>query len=111
MDCQAEIDRLRARIAGLESEKTEVEGFAAAAAHELLTPGVMVDASAGTVSDRLDEEIPADSRHDLAVLRRGCAQSRLLVETLLRHAAFRDRPLQTREVELDGLVAECVAVL
>src|SRR3954452_8621608 len=106
MDCQAEIDRLRARIAELESEKTEVEGFAAAAAHELLTPVVMIDACAATVSDRLGEEIHADTRHDLARLRRGCAQSRLLVDTLLRHAAFRYRPLQTREVERDGLVAE-----
>src|SRR3954454_2488043 len=111
MDCQAELDRLRERIAVLEREKTEIEGFAAAAAHELLTPVVMIDACAATVSDRLDEEIHAESQHDLAVLRRGCAQSRLLVETLLRHAAFRDRPLQTREVELDDVLAECVAVL
>ena len=55
MDEQIEIARLRARIAELEREKEAVEGFAAVAAHELLTPVVMMDACAATLSDRLDD--------------------------------------------------------
>ena len=111
MDSQIEIIQLRDRISELEREKAEVEGFAAVAAHELLTPVVMIDACAATLSDRLADESHAESRRDLAVLRRGCAQSRLLVECLLHQAAFRDRPLQTRRVELDGVVGDCVALL
>jgi signal transduction histidine kinase len=111
MDSYAEIAQLRERISELEREKAEVEGFAAVAAHELLTPVVMIDACAASVSDRLDDERHAESRRDLAVLRRGCAQSRLLVESLLHQAAFRDRPLQTRRVELGDLVGHCVALL
>jgi signal transduction histidine kinase len=110
-DSHIEIARLRERIAELEREKAEVEGFAAIAAHELLTPVVMIDACAATVSDRLDGEGHEESRRDLDVLRWGCRQSRLLVESLLHQAAFRDRALQTRRVELDDLVGDCVALL
>jgi len=111
IDSLSEIAQLRDRISELEREKAEVEGFAAVAAHELLTPVVMIDACAATVSDRLADACHEESRRDLAVLRRGCTQSRLLVECLLHQAAFRDRPLQTRHVELDALVRDCVALL
>jgi signal transduction histidine kinase len=111
MDSLSEIAQLRDRISELEREKAEVEGFAAVAAHELLTPVVMIDACAATVSDRLADACHEESRRDLAMLRRGCTQSRLLVECLLHQAAFRDRLLQTRRVELDALVRDCVALL
>ena len=52
-----------------------------------------------------------ESRHDLEVLRRGCMQSRLLVESLLHHAAAADRPLRIRLVALQALVGDCVALL
>src|SRR5205085_7167839 len=45
------------------------------------------------------------------VLRRGCMQSRLLVESLLHAAAAVDRPLRTRRVGLQALVRDCVALL
>ena len=93
MESQTEIIRLRTRVTELEREKEAVERFAAVAAHELLTPVVMIDACAATVADRLDgDERHLESRHDLDVLRRGCAQSRLLVESLLHHAAVRRPP-------------------
>src|SRR3954447_4802898 len=102
MDPHAEIVRLRARIAQLEREKADIEGFAALAAHELLTPVVMIDACAASVSDRLDsDERHAESIHDLSVVRRGCMHSRVLVESLLHHSVLRDRPLEPRRVELD----------
>ena len=95
MDSHDEISRLRLRITELEHEKEAVERFAAVAAHELLTPVVLIDACAATVDDRLDgDERHVESRRDLDVLRRGCMQSRLLVESLLHHAAAADRPLQ-----------------
>ena len=91
---RTEIARLRTRVTELEREKEAVERFAAMAAHELLTPVVLMDACAATVRDRLDGDGHAESREELDVLRRGAAQSRLLVETLLHHAAFGDRPLR-----------------
>lgn len=112
MESQAEIIRLRTRVTELEREKEAVERFAAVAAHELLTPVVMIDACAATVADQLDgDERHLESRHDLEVLRRGCMQSRLLVESLLHHAAGADRPLRIRLVALQELVGDCVALL
>ena len=83
---EAEIRRLHARIAQLEREKEASEGFAAVAAHELLTPVIMIDAYATMVSERLEEEHHADSRRDLDALHRSAARTRLLVETLLNDA-------------------------
>src|SRR5580765_5993025 len=101
MESHNEIIRLRTRITELEREKEAVERFAAVAAHELLTPVVLIDACAATVADQLDgDERHLESRRDLDVLRRGCMQSRLLVESLLHHAAAADRPLRIRLVAL-----------
>jgi signal transduction histidine kinase len=111
MDSRVEIARLRSRVTELEREKEAVERFAAMAAHELLTPVVLMDACAATVSDQLAGDGHADAREELDTLRRGAAQSRLLVETLLHHAAFQGRPLERRPVALGPLVGDCVAVL
>jgi signal transduction histidine kinase len=111
MDTRTEIARLRTRVTELEREKEAVERFAAMAAHELLTPVVLMDACAATVCDRLNGDGHAEAREELGVLRRGAAQSRLLVETLLHHAAFQECPLERRPVALWTLVSDCVAVL
>ena len=111
MDSLTEIARLRTRVTELEREKEAVERFAAMAAHELLTPVVLMDACAATVCDRLDGDGHAEAREELGVLRRGAAQSRLLVETLLHHAAFQGCPLERQPVALWPLVSDCVAVL
>src|SRR3954464_7885945 len=111
MDTRTEIARLRTRVTELEREKEAVERFAAMAAHELLTPVVLMDACAATVCDRLNGDGHAEAREELGVLRRGAAQSRLLVETLLHHAAFQGCPLDRGPVALWPLVSDCVAVL
>jgi signal transduction histidine kinase len=111
MDSRAEIARLRTRVTELEHEKEAVERFAAMAAHELLTPVVLMDACAATVCDRLNGAGHAEAREQLHVLRRGAAQSRLLVETLLHHAAVQGRQLQQQPVALRPLVCDCLAVL
>jgi signal transduction histidine kinase len=111
MDSHAEIAWLRTRVTELEHQKEAVERFAAMAAHELLTPVVLMDACAATVCDRLDGDGHAEAREELGMLRRGAAQSRLLAETLLHHAAVQVRPLERRPVALQMVVGDCVAVL
>jgi signal transduction histidine kinase len=113
MDSLTEIARLRTRVTELEREKEAAERFAAMAAHELLTPVVLMDACAATVCDRLngDGDGHAEARKELGALRRGAAQSRLLVETLLQHAAFQECPLERRPVALWPLVGDCVLVV
>ena len=103
--------RLHARIAQLKREKADVEAFAAVAAHELLTPFVMIDAYATMVSERLDEELHADARRELDALHRGAVRTRLLVETLLHDACSEGRELRRRRIELNLVVRECLTLL
>jgi len=106
-----EIARLHGRIAQLESEKADVEAFAAVAAHELLAPLVLADAYATTVADRLDHAVHADERRDLDALRAAASRTRLLVETLLHDARSHGRPLRLRAIDLEGLVRESLTLV
>jgi signal transduction histidine kinase len=108
---EAEIGRLHARIAQLEREKAANDAILAVAAHELLTPVIMIDAYATMVSERLDEEHHADSRRDLEALHRGAARTRLLVETLLNDVQSQGRELRRRQIDLNRLVGECLTLL
>jgi signal transduction histidine kinase len=107
----AELGHLRARITELEREKADVEAFAALAAHELLAPVVMMEASAATVADRLDGDAHAESLSDLDAIRRNAARTRLLAETLLHQARSQGRALQRRPVDLNEVVRECLVLL
>jgi signal transduction histidine kinase len=110
-DPQTERRRLLGRIAELERDKAALDRFAADAAHELLTPLVMIDAYAATALERLHDELDADSVSDLDALRLAAARSRQLVQTLLEHARSRRRPLERRDVEVDSLVREALTLL
>src|SRR5690242_21083319 len=106
-----ELAQLRARVEALEREKAELETFSAVAAHELLTPVVMIDAYAATVADRLDEALHPECHQDLENMRRGAARTRLLVETLLHHARSQARAPLRRPVCVDGILRECLTLL
>jgi signal transduction histidine kinase len=105
------IELLRTRIAELEREKAETEAFAAEAAHELLTPLVMIDAYATTAAEQLDEEFDADALRNLDALQRGAARTRLLVETLLHAASSQGGPLRRSVVDLNTVLGDCLSLL
>jgi signal transduction histidine kinase len=111
VDIAGQNRRLHARIAQLKREKADVEAFAAVAAHELLTPFVMIDAYARMVSERLDEGLHADARRDLDALHRGAIRTRLLVETLLHDARSQGRELRRRRIDLNLVLCECLTLL
>ena len=107
----AENQRLRARNTQLEREKADAQAFTAMAAHELLAPLVMIDAYAGMVSNRVDEELHADARRDLDTLRRSAARTLLLVETLLQHARCMADPPQRGRVDVNHVLRGCLTQL
>ena len=108
---EAEIQRLHARNTELERQKADAEAFAAMAAHELVAPLVMIDAYAAMVSNRVDEELHADSRRDLDALRCSAARTRLLVETLLQHARSTGHRLQRLPVDVNLVLRGCLSLL
>ena len=114
----AEVARFEARIkeleddnAVLEAEKAALEGYAALAAHELLTPLVIAESYASIVAERLKGAEHEPSRADLEALARSAARTRLLVESLLHDARSTRRPLELRPVDLDRVVRGIVADL
>jgi signal transduction histidine kinase len=108
---EAENRRLHARIAQLEREKAAGEAVVAVAAHELLTPVIMIDAYATMVAERLDEDLHESSLRDLDALHRGAARTRLLLETLLNDAHAEGRELRRGPIDLNLVVRECLTLL
>jgi len=108
---ELETARLAARVEELEREKAAIEAFAAVAAHELVEPLVIAEAYAAMVSDRLDEELHAESRRDLAALSRTASRTRLLLEALLHDARSTEQQLARRRVDIGAVVDDCLTIL
>ena len=104
-------ERLAAHIEQLEREKAALEGFAAAAAHELVEPLVITEAYASMVYDRLDDIEHEESRRDLVALGRTASRARLLIEALLHDARTAETERFGQPVDLNAVVAECLDVL
>ena len=107
------IEGLRADVARLESEKSDIEAFAAVAAHELLEPLVMIEAYAAMASDRMaaGADADAETRDDLDQIGRAAARLRQLAELLLYDARAGGRQLRLRTVDCQRLIADVVALL
>ena len=105
------IKALEDQNAVLEAEKAALEGYAALAAHELVTPLVIAESYASMVGERLEGPAHDRSRSDLAALGRSVSRARLLVESLLHDARASKGPLRMRPVDLDVVVRGIVADL
>ena len=108
---EVELERLTARVGELEREKAAIEAFAAVAAHELVEPLVMTEAYTAILTDRLSGPEHDSSRDDLEALGRGMARMRLLVESLLHDARSSTREVRRKPVDMNALVADCVALM
>ena len=108
---ELETARLTARVEELEREKATLAAFAAVAAHELVEPLIITETFAALVSDRLDEELHADSRQDLAILGRTANRTRHLLEALLSDARSGEHSLTRRPVDLAAVVDDSLAML
>jgi signal transduction histidine kinase len=108
---ELEAERLSARVEQLERENAALEAFAAVAAHELVEPLVMTEAYVAIVTSRLDDDAHVESRRDLATISRAASRMRLLLEAILHDARSNENDLDSRTVDLDAVVADCVELL
>jgi signal transduction histidine kinase len=108
---ELETARLSARIEQLEREKADLEAFAAIAAHELVEPLIITEAYASMVLDRLDADVHAESRRDLATLGRAANRTRHLLEALLKDARSGEHRIARRPVALEEVVSDCLVLL
>jgi chemotaxis family two-component system sensor kinase Cph1 len=108
---EQQLERLTADVARLEREKSEIEAFAAVAAHELLEPLVMIEAYAAMASDRIGPSPDDETRGDLDQIARAAARLRQLAELLLHDARSGGRDVRMRTVDCRRLVDDVVATL
>jgi signal transduction histidine kinase len=114
----AQLARLRARVAELEreheqleQEKARLERFAATAAHEVLKPLVMTEAYAEMLLERMGHSLELDSRRDLDAMVRISSRVRLLVATMLADARDAHGQLERENVDVAELLRDCVRML
>jgi signal transduction histidine kinase len=107
----AELRQLRTKVRRLQREKAELERFAAMAAHEVLMPLIMSEASAKAVRERTGHGIDLDSRRQLDGIVLATSRARLLVEALLGIARDPDRGVRREAVDLTDVLHGCVELL
>ncbi len=102
---------LAARVEELERERVEIENFTAMAAHEMLKPLMLTETCASLISERTGHGLDLDSRQELDLMLRMSQRVRLLVGALLTDARDNGIPLHRQEVDLGGVVQECLDML
>jgi len=108
---EGELRQLRMRVRRLQREKAELERFAAMAAHEVLMPLIVSEASAKAVRERTGHGIDLDSRRQLDGIVLATSRARLLVEALLGGARDPHRGVRHEAVDLTDLLHECLELL
>ena len=106
-----EVAMLSARVEELERERVEIENFAAMAAHEMLKPLMLTETCASLIADRASHGLDLDSREELDLMMRMSQRVRLLVSALLTDARDNGIPLHQQQVDLGGVVRECIDML
>ena len=106
-----EVARLSARVEELERERVEIENFAAMAAHEMLKPLMLTETCASLIAERTGHGLDLDSRQELDLMLRMSQRVRLLVSALLTDARDNGIPLHRQQVDLGGVVRECLDML
>jgi signal transduction histidine kinase len=98
------------RIEALERENAAVTAFAAAAAHELVEPLVVIEARAALIVSRLTDE-GHEAVEDLQNLGRAAARLRWLVEAILHDARSGAEGLRLEAVDLNAVARDVLAMM
>ncbi|MBG0818546.1 ATP-binding protein [Planomonospora sp. ID82291] len=105
---KADIARRRRVEARLRERETELERFAAVAAHDLKSPLTVIAGYSELVEDQLAESAGAQVSGWLQRIRGGTGRMQRLIDDLLAYAAAGDASLEPAEVDLERLVADIV---
>jgi len=115
---RVENEELRARVSSLEQElgaigryNADLEELTAMAAHELLKPLVLGEATVTGILERTSARLDIATQEDLMRIVRASARVRLLVEVLLADTAERRGPLPLQHVDMAEVVHDCLELL
>jgi signal transduction histidine kinase len=105
---KADIAQRRRVEARLRERETELERFAAVAAHDLKSPLTVIAGYSELVEDHLADGAGAQVGDWLRRIRGGTGRMQRLIDDLLAYAAAGDASLELTEVDLERLVADIV---
>ena len=99
------------RIHELEDQVRSLEDFSAMAAHELLKPLILTEATATGILERTASRLDLLSQDDLQRMVRASARVRLMVEGLLASSRQGDVAIKREQVDLAAVVSDCLELL
>jgi signal transduction histidine kinase len=106
-----ENEALRDCVDSLETQVRSVEEFSAMAAHELLKPLILAEATATMILERTTSRLDLLSQDDLQRLVRASGRVRLMVEGLLADSRQSGAPMVRESVDLAPVVNDCLDLL
>jgi signal transduction histidine kinase len=96
------VEELEALVEALSDQSRAMEGFAAAAAHQLSEPLIVAESGTIMIAEELGEGLDPDLRARLDAIGRGAARARQMVDALLMDARARGgvelEPVRTESV-------------
>ena len=105
---EGEVARLRSRVTELEREKSDVDAFAAVAAHELMEPLVMIEVHAAMLASAGEPGQTAEAADGVG---RAASRLRRLVEAILHDARAGQEGIARRPVDLDRVLSDVLVLL
>jgi signal transduction histidine kinase len=105
---EGEVARLKSRVAQLEREISDVDAFAAIAAHELMEPLVMIEVHAAMLAAAGKREQTAEAADGLG---RAASRLRRLVEAILNDARAGEEGITGRPVDLERVLGDVLVIL
>ena len=100
--------RVAERTAQLESANRELEAFSYSVSHDLKAPLRGVDGYSQILLLDYGEQLDGEGRELIGYVRDGVAQMHALIEDMLAYSRMERRALETRVVQLDGIVRSII---
>jgi PAS domain S-box-containing protein len=99
-------ERVRQRTAQLEAANKELEAFSYSVSHDLRAPLRAIDGFSQAVLEDYKEQMPAEGRRYLAIIRDGAQRMGNLIDDLLTFSRLSRVPVSNQPVDMAGLAAD-----
>ncbi len=102
-------EALTDRARQLELANSELEGFSYSISHDLRSPLRAIDGFSQLLQKRFEPVLDAEGMRLLGVVRDSSKRMGALIEDLLAFSRLGRKPLESRVIEMESLVRECLA--
>jgi PAS domain S-box-containing protein len=101
-------ERVKQRTAQLEAANKELEAFSYSVSHDLRAPLRAMDGFSQAVLEDYKEQMPAEGRRYLGIIREGAQRMGNLIDDLLTFSRLSRVPVSNQPVDMAGLVVDAL---